>query len=348
MKKTMIFVLATLFATVTFAQQQLATLNHNDSITVYYGISALQQAHTAAVNGDIITLSSGVFDPVNITKAVTIRGAGAWVDSLGNQTTLRSAFTINVPNDSAYHLTLEGLYVNDLIYFWEVHNPQFIKCQFNDFRSRHELNNTNCIMRNATFINCILNNWKNHDKSGGPGTSWDAENTFFYNSVILNSDQYSYKSPDVFYNCILKQDPNVYNITRRLFVNSILFYSRDDNSNLSGNSSTAYNCLFVQTSTSSNSPDLFSSSFNHVLWNSHGMNTVFRNWQSTDLSRYELQDSIAATCLGNDGSQIGIYGGSIPFDPRVTNPIIKRINVAQRSTADGKLAVDIEVVSDEE
>ena len=34
----------------TNAQQQLfATLNHNDTITAYYGAGALQQAHDAAV-----------------------------------------------------------------------------------------------------------------------------------------------------------------------------------------------------------------------------------------------------------------------------------------------------------
>ena len=80
MKKTLLLALAMFFATVSFAQQQLATLNHNDSITVYYGASALQQAHNAAVAGDIITLSPGSFTSVTITKPVSIRGAGMFPD----------------------------------------------------------------------------------------------------------------------------------------------------------------------------------------------------------------------------------------------------------------------------
>ena len=78
MKKSIILALSLVLSVATFAQQ-LATLNHNGTTTAYYGMNALQQAHSAAVNGDIITLSSGIFNSVDITKAVTIRGAGAWV-----------------------------------------------------------------------------------------------------------------------------------------------------------------------------------------------------------------------------------------------------------------------------
>ena len=101
----------------TFAQQ-LATLNHNDSITVYYGMNALQQAHTSAVNGDIISLSPGIFNSVDITKAVTIRGAGAWADTNGNSNTIiYNETALTIPNDAAHHLTLEGLYfINDVVF----------------------------------------------------------------------------------------------------------------------------------------------------------------------------------------------------------------------------------------
>jgi len=85
----------------------------------------------------------------------------------------------------------------------------------------------------------------------------------------------------------------------------------------------------------------------HVLWNKRGMNTVFKTFNgSTEGENFELLDSIATNCLGTDGTQIGIYGGAMPFDPHVTSPLIKRINVANRSTADGKLEVDIEVVNE--
>ena len=54
----------------------IASLKHGDEISVYYGEKALQMAHDAAVDGDVITLSSGTFSAVYFNKGVTIRGAG--------------------------------------------------------------------------------------------------------------------------------------------------------------------------------------------------------------------------------------------------------------------------------
>lgn len=50
---------------------------------------------------------------------------------------------------------------------------------------------------------------------------------------------------------------------------------------------------------------------------------------------------------GTDGTEVGIYGGSLPYDPTPTNPQITKFNVASKTTADGKLSVDIEVKSAE-
>ena len=48
-----------------------------------------------------------------------------------------------------------------------------------------------------------------------------------------------------------------------------------------------------------------------------------------------------------DGGEIGIYGGSLPYSAVPTNPQITKFNVASKTTADGKLSVDIEVKSGE-
>ena len=77
--KKFIFTLLTAIIAVcnTNAQSSLvATLNHEGNISAYYGINALSEAHSAAVNGDIISLSSGSFTACNLYKAITIRGAG--------------------------------------------------------------------------------------------------------------------------------------------------------------------------------------------------------------------------------------------------------------------------------
>lgn len=63
----------------------------------------------------------------------------------------------------------------------------------------------------------------------------------------------------------------------------------------------------------------------------------------SDNETFELTETAKATYLGTDGTQVGIYGGMLPFDTTPSNPRITKCNVAAKSTADGKLSVDIEV-----
>ena len=79
MKKLFLSLVALVMATMSYAQNTLvATLTHGDKITMYYGIYALQQAVKASTDGDIINLSGGTFQPVNITKGITVRGTGTF------------------------------------------------------------------------------------------------------------------------------------------------------------------------------------------------------------------------------------------------------------------------------
>lgn len=61
-----------------------------------------------------------------------------------------------------------------------------------------------------------------------------------------------------------------------------------------------------------------------------------------------LKEEIATSFLGSDGTQVGIYGGLMPYNPRPSYMVVQRCNVANKSTIDGKLSVDIEVVSEED
>lgn len=62
-----------------------------------------------------------------------------------------------------------------------------------------------------------------------------------------------------------------------------------------------------------------------------------------DSQNFQLTEAAKTQYLGMDGTEVGIYGGSLPFDPVPSNPQITKCNVAAKSTADGKLSVDIEV-----
>ena len=67
------------------------------------------------------------------------------------------------------------------------------------------------------------------------------------------------------------------------------------------------------------------------------------NLDLLDSENFQLTDAAKTQYLGADGTEVGIYGGNLPFDPTPSNPQITKCNVATKSTADGKLSVDIEV-----
>jgi hypothetical protein len=57
---------------------------------------------------------------------------------------------------------------------------------------------------------------------------------------------------------------------------------------------------------------------------------------------YRLTDAAASLYKGDDGTQVGIYGGVAPFNPTPTNPQISKFTVV--STKDGdNLSVKINV-----
>ena len=80
MKKLFSILVLALSCSALFAQQTaVALLNHEGTISTFYGSDALVQAHKAAAEGDVITLSGGAFTaPSSWTKAVTLRGAGCY------------------------------------------------------------------------------------------------------------------------------------------------------------------------------------------------------------------------------------------------------------------------------
>lgn len=321
--------IAMLSASLCFAQLQLATLNHNDSISVFYGSRAFQQAHAAAASGDIITLSPGVFNSVNITKAISVRGAGMYPDSIAETepTSILGSFTINI-TDSVNRLYVEGIYfAGENVNFYLLSNPQFIKCRFRTF---HYTATNSCDMINACFVNCIMDKFD--------GYSY-AHNTQFVNSVILDLDG---TGNHHLVNSIANMNPGLIVSQAAYIQNSIVYYSY--NNPPSANAYSAFNSIGINTYNTSYV--FFKQISNHNLYNYKSFASVFKKFRGSECDNYQLLDTIAENILGSDGTQIGIYGGYMPFDPSVRNPLVKKVNVASRSNNEGKLPVDIEIVSE--
>lgn len=344
MKKSFLAAFVAVFGCVNqvFAQSQLATLFQDGDVKTFYGINALREAHSSAKHGDVITLSSGTFNPVRITKAITLRGAGMQYDSIAKvePTIIIGEFNLSINNDSTLQgntLTMEGIYHNSSIKLeTAVYNAQFVKCRFNRIGETAKSNVLGNSLRNTTFINCLISGQLIAEEYA----SITCVNSYIrdpYQSVTTSDQQYANFE---FQNCVVYQSYSNYNPSYSIYRNCII---RGYASIIIPSSSIAYNCI-----------GLYSSGmFDYMLNKSNkyvsSASSVFKTWNGSSLvsnlldENLELTDAAKTKYLGTDSTQVGIYGGSIPFTARPSNPQITKLNVASKSTADGKLSVDIEV-----
>lgn len=326
MKKLFVSLVALVMATMSNAQRNLvATLSHEGEVSVFHGANSLKEAMAAADHGDIITLASGRYNAVDITKAITLRGAGLEgndTNTGASRTQIINNFSINIPNTSK-NLTIEGIWHDGDITLLDLNNVTLQKCRFKNFYSAYYNNNyvnsltcIHCKIRGsinlplytsstAKLISCIVNN---------PRSSDNNQNGYmeFTNCIVLGNVANVYKS--YFQNCIL-------NVTDKLPSTTMASYCAG------------------YTSDSSGSPfaSLATQATNKTLTQEQ-LNAIFK-----DETSYELTDEAKAEYLGIDGTEMGLYGGNLPFETRILSPQITKCNVAAKTTADGKLSVDIEV-----
>ena len=334
-----------------FAQSNLvATLIHNGTVKAYYSGSALVQAYNAAANGDTIMLSAGTFQSVNIQKSLTIVGSGMHTDTIKNifPTKLAGDFRIGVGESKTLsNLKLEGLYHNGVItfgldYYNTLANCSFQKCRFREVRDNGMSGSYQTSLyyrpthRNTVFSNCIIT----YDASFN---NQNQSNISFINSVVHNPDIASGTTPSM------------------EFVNCIYISNWKDSSLGEVGNSNFTNCLIITDKSKGNLPIYANANrcvsnfncFGNITDNTNavvsGYTDLFKTYTGTytDWETFELTDAAKAKYLGTDGTEVGIYGGFYPFSPETTMPKISKFNVAKKSTADGKLSVDIEVVAGE-
>lgn len=303
------------------AQTQVATLQHGEDFSAFYGVNAFIEAHEAAVDGDVITLSSGNFNSTDITKAITLHGAGIYNENLTNitPTYLSGNVNINILNEDLF-LYVEGIYFHNWIYVIGILNhARFTKCRFDYINATGEygmddVEFNNCYMisehwirsvnYNVRFNNCIIDNLL----AGGTSIHMyncivfchDVNHLYAYNSII-----WKWTSPSdncYFYNCI--------------GINSGAFGA--------GHTS---NCI---TSTFEEVFNIFNGDFaSHPYY-----------------MDYTLTDAIISNFQGNDGSQVGVFGGAMPYNPRPSYLILNNTTVAGQSDVNGNLNVNIEIIEE--
>lgn len=360
MKKIFLsFALLLSFTGAVFAQtSMLATLSHEGEITVFYGANALKEAHAVAQHGDAITLSSGSFNATNITKAITLRGAGMEIDTLKNTypTIINSDFSILIGDNVSEKLTIEGIYSDGNITISNgLNNASFLKNILGSIK--YTASGDTIQYQNNRYIHCkVVDNFIAPDNSDNSSFS-------FTNSYICSIENNNCNS--IFTNCIINNsyfssysvnNRNISNLSYCTFYNCILIGSSNTSAssgkNILDSTNQAYNCIatniFAINCTNSNN-NTFYNIPNQTNSCIESKTSVFKSFNLTykDDETFELVDNIKTKYTGTDGTEIGIHGGSLPFSPTPTNPQITKCNVASRSTADGKLSVDIEVKAGE-
>ena len=313
------FVVATLCAS---AQNTLmATLDHQGQKSVFFGTNAINQANEAACDSDIITLSGGTFTSATLTKAVTLRGTGVYAneDAQLYPTVINGDIYLNIA-DTEHDLLIEGLKITGTLQTNRTITKAHIKrCIIQDVA--RDLRNAifeNCYIKgaiyasnsfSATFLNCYV---QSPNYSGYSGNRYD-----FFNCVIKSmstSTQYSHFRDCIFLNTGALNSTNV-----------------------------AFNCLATGTGASNVFNNLNNGNQNYYV---EDITTIFKEYNGSNYSdniTFELTNEAARTYLSADGTQIGMYGGSCPFDFSIAALKLTKCVVSNRATADGKINVDIEV-----
>lgn len=318
-----------LAGTSSFAQAQMATLQHGENFSAFYGINAFIEAHEAAVDSDIITLSSGEFNATNITKAITLHGAGVKAETaaqcLPTQIKIgtNDHLNIDIQNENI-PLVIEGIDFCKTLTTINIasllHHASFIKCNFYSIDAEAGL-------KDVEFINCWV--------PGDFKVKSIDNNLKIINSVIGRSTTYSNSTNIIAYNSIL----GFYFNSNCYLYNCILTHRSGTTGGF--NSSYFYNCIGVgySVATQANAYNCLDASVSEVFKTYTG-GTIYTY---TDLS---LTDEIIASFHGTDGTQVGIYGGAMPYCTRPSYLILNNTVVSGQSDSNGNLNIDIEIIND--
>lgn len=305
---------------------QIATLLHNGQITNFYSGTAFKEALEVADDGDVISLSSGIFNATDITKNVTIRGAGITVEGYNNSqlpTILSGNFTINCTESELYSLCLEGISLSGTLKIGSADNLAAYKCRFNKISAIYPAN-PNWTWKNFKFLHCIFSEISD---SYTKNSSVD-----FINCLITDKGEFNGSNANTrqFTNCIIYSSSS---ISYANLANSIIIMVKGSayRTEITASCSVA-NCIVVNCS-------LYEAlnGGNKFLGETDGLFTTS--------GFYELTPEMMEF-KGNDGKQVGIHGGNMPFDPVTSRPKITRFDVSSQTTSDGKLSIDIEVTND--
>jgi hypothetical protein len=337
--KTKLTLVFTLFSLFIFAQR-VATVHGASGVQAFHSADPFQDAYAAAVNGDTIYLPGGNMSvPAMFDKSVFIYGAGYHPDSTSAtmKTTLSGGISlredasyshfegieflgsVTTPtNEAINYISFKRCYFNQVVNYngsaKSASNNSFMECIFID---NVEIRNS----VNSSFHNCIFQNHVRYSYG-----NYFANNIFLrnasltYANVFLNSD-YNTIQNNVFRSVgdHIISTYSMYSCTGNMVYNN-LFVA--ENPNYGGNSISGGNFINIDPN------DVFVDQTGYIFDFEHD---------------YNLQDP--SLFLGNDGDEVGIYGGIFPFKAGgiPLNPHIQMKNIANQTNNNGELEIEIQV-----
>ncbi len=312
---------------------QMATLQHGNEVKVFYGWNALKDAYTAAADsGDVITLSAGTFSGLTIQKSLTIIGNGFVRDEekgiyptiIESELNFSSRDAVNEDGETIKDaIGYSGTRLEGLKFMKNIHlrgkGPkgfEIVKCY--QLRSNAHIylaaSTENLTIRQSVLDNIYLGYYGDYLHK-----NMHITNSSFY----LNYGNYNSESTIYIDHSIVD-----FHVCTATVTNSVV--------KSAGNDVTANNCIFIDSA-----PTVFGTG----NWFNKKLAGVFEEtregmwWE--DGKTFKLK--YPQTYVGTDGTEVGLYGGTYPFNPTPTVPQIKESEIDTKVAADGKLKVRITV-----
>jgi hypothetical protein len=250
---------------------------------------------------------------------------------------------VTVPAEYSSAPTLEGFEALGEIYLnrsGEKMAPiNFLKCRFNsEVRGFGiSLNATSCIFASTLYSRNHYNDYRN--------TTLNCYNCIIQSAVSdgLYTSSSSYAIGKITAtNCILGYSNS---LPRSVLVNCIVV---DNYGYLLSSECLANNCVGMNHSYNANDRNIFANVYapNTMLEGNMPYSSIFKTLANINNlpygETYELTDEAAAKYLGEDGTQVGVYGGASPFNLTLTNPQITKFSVSS-ATEGSQLKVKINV-----
>lgn len=342
MRKFMLFLVAAAVSMAAAAQQtdkQMATLQHGDKTSVYYGIDAFVQAYNDAADTlDVITLSSGEFNvPLYISKSIAIYGAGYEKDPVsGIERTYfnRDIILKAIWNGEGQLLTtVNGVHIEGIcskgslsIIDAPVYKLEVVKCKFSDIYIG--VDNYDCVIRQCYIAGTVYGRTVTPGRDKEPAVN--ANNLLIANSYLLSQVYGFYSSSTLLIDhCIYKGQVGNYTFYPPYTFNGSIFFQGAPSGSIITNN------IFI----SGGNPSFDDNGnwfgvVNEELWAAEGEDGSYA-------ADKDFKLKYPAKYVGNDGTEIGLHGGTYAWNKIPSIPRITECTIDTKDAAKGTIKLSI-------